>query len=404
MRRMKLALLNLFRNRRRSLLSVSIVAIAVMALMASGGFGLYTYQSLQESAARTQGHLTFAQSGYFDSDEDFPLQNGLEDAASLSRKLLMRDGVKAVQPRIYFTGLISNGEKSTIFVGQGVEASEFRLKGPFMDISSGKTLSPDEAKSNPQIMLGKGLARNLKVNTGDYITLMTSTVEGALNAIDFQVRGIYSAGVPELDKRQIYVSLPAAQSLLDSTRVSTISVYAYELSSTEELRQQLSNIAPELEITSWEERAFFYDKVKGLYNRIFGVMGLVMALVVFVALFNTLTMSVTERTREIGTLSALGTARSELLLNFMCEGLLLALAGALIGIALTAMISVSLMVLEVEMPPPPGSTNGYPLMIYFSSSLAWMITLGVSIICVVSSFLAARKGVNKPITEALIHV
>lgn len=177
-------------------------------------------------------------------------------------------------------------------------------------------------------MLGVDLASNLSVNVGDWITLLATTTDGALNAYDFKVRGIYSTGVPELDKRQLYVHINSAQSLLGSDKVSALSVFLFDTCLTNKVEQQVATILnkqkpsfgdQEVEITPWQERAFFYLKVKDLYDRIFGIMGAVMALVVFVALFNTMTMSVTERTREIGTLSALGSYPREIIAGFLRE-------------------------------------------------------------------------------------
>ncbi|WP_445358715.1 ABC transporter permease [Microbulbifer sp. ANSA005] len=404
MHRLKVAVLNLLRNRRRSFLAVAIISIVVTALMTSGGFGLFTYQSLKESAARSEGHLVLSQPGYFSSDEDFPLQLGLDNANKLRRDLLVEENVKAVQPRVYLQGLISNGDKSSIFLGQGILPSEFRVKGPFLNVTEGSILSNREDISDPEIMLGKDLARNLNVRPGDYITLMSSTVHGALNAMDFKVRGIFGTGVPDMDKRQVYISVPAAQFLLDSDRVSTMAIYGYSLDKTSSLQERLRELVPELEITTWEDRAFFYQGVKSLYDRIFGLMGIIMALVIFVSLFNTLAMSVTERTREIGTLSALGASKVELITGFILEALVLAVVGSLAGVILAGLISAGLMMFDITMPPPPGKTTGYPLTVYFSINLAWMISVAIAAICVFSSFLAARKGVNKPITEALVHV
>ncbi|WP_444894439.1 ABC transporter permease [Microbulbifer sp. TRSA001] len=404
MRRLKVAVLNLLRNRRRSFLAVAIISIVVTALMTSGGFGLFTYQSLKENAARSEGHLVLTQPGYFSSDEDFPLQLGLDNANKLRRDLLVGENVKAVQPRVYLQGLISNGDKSTIFLGQGILPSEFRVKGPFLNVTEGSILSNREDVSDPEIMLGKDLARNLNVSPGDYITLMSSTVHGALNAMDFKVRGIFGTGVPDMDKRQVYISVQAAQFLLDSERVSTMAIYGYNLDKAASLQEKLRELVPELEITTWEDRAFFYQGVKNLYDRIFGLMGIIMALVIFVSLFNTLAMSVTERTREIGTLSALGASKVELITGFILEALVLAVVGSLVGVILAGLISAGLMMFDITMPPPPGKTTGYPLTVYFSINLAWMISVAIAAICVFSSFLAARKGVNKPITEALVHV
>ena len=247
------------------------------------------------------------------------------------------------------------------------------------------------------------------------MTLLATTSDGALNAFDFKVQGIYSTGVPELDKRQLYVHITAAQELLASDKVSTLSVFLFETSKTSTVQQRIqtaldrnsasqSEQGSEIEITPWQDRAFFYTKVKDLYDRIFGIMGAVMALVVFVSLFNTMTMSVTERTREIGTLSALGSYPSEIVAGFLKEAGLLAVIGSAIGALVSGLMSVLLLVVDIQMPPPPGRTEGYQLNIYFSLELVGYATLGVLTICLLAAYFSARKGVNKPITEALVYV
>ncbi len=410
----RLAYLNLQRNRRRSLLSISIIAIAVFALTSAGGFGLYTYDSLKESTARETGHLTISQPGFFEKDEEMPLANGLTAPDMITQRLLEKNEIRGIQPRIELSGLVSNGSKSTIFMGTGVNEREFDMKGPFLDIREGKTLSNIHSSrydnAEPEVMLGVDLARNLSVSIGDWVTLLATTSDGALNAYDYKVRGIYSTGVPELDKRQLYLHIDSAQDLLSSRKVSTLSIFLFETEKTAEVAgwvdQQLAsaNLKQAVEITPWQERAFFYTKVKDLYDRIFGIMGAVMALVVFVSLFNTLTMSVTERTREIGTLSALGTFPADIVSSFIRESALLAMIGSAIGGLFTSLVSMFLLIVNVEMPPPPGRTEGYPLNVYFSFELLAASTLGVLVICIVAAWISARKGVNKPITEALVYV
>ncbi|ENM5758753.1 ABC transporter permease [Vibrio mimicus] len=410
----RLAALNLQRNRRRSLLSISIIAIAVLALTSAGGFGLYTYDSLRESTARDVGHLTLSLRGYFEQEEETPLANGLEGSDNIRQALLANPAIRGIQPRIELTGLVSNGVKSTIFVGLGVDYKEFDMKGPFLDLRAGQTLqdpnSPRFDPTQPQVMLGIDLARNLNVAVGDWVTLLATTADGALNALDFQVRGLYSTSVPELDKRQLYLHLTSAQELLNSSKVSTLSMYLFTTEHTARVQrwveEQLSklHLAQDLQVTPWQQLAVFYTRVKDLYDRLFGVMGTVMAMVVFVALFNTLTMSVSERTREIGTLSALGAYPNDILAGFVREATLLALCGTLFGTLLNLLTIAVVRVADIQMPPPPGRTEGYPLDLYFSFTLVGLCAVGTVVICVLAAWFSARKGVNKPITEALAYV
>lgn len=410
----KLAWLNLRRNGRRSMLSVMIIAITVFALTSAGGFGLYTYQSLQESTARDIGHITISVPGYFEKDEEMPLSNGLNNTRIMINAIMDNDEVRAVQPRVYFTGLVSNGNKSTIFTGAGVNDREFGLKGPFLDMREGKTLSDITSRRydpmEPEVMLGIDLAKNMNVGVGDWITLLVTTSEGALNAFDFKIRGLYSTGVPELDKRQLYIHIQSAQELLLSDKVSTLSVFLNDTVQTKPMMTVISSqidamaLDQSIELTPWQDRAFFYNNVKSLYDLIFGIMGLVMGLVVFVSLFNTMTMSVTERTREIGTLSALGSYHKEIVSGFLREAGLLAVIGSAAGALGCAALSLFLMLVEIKMPPPPGYSDGYPLHIYFSPELVLYATGCVLAICLSAAYLSARKGVNKPITEALSYV
>lgn len=403
----KAASLYLVRNKRRTLLSLIIVAIAIFAITAAAGFGLFTYQALERSTANDVGHITISQPGYFEKEEDMPLQNGIDDYLTLKRLLEGSIDSKGIQPRVYFSGLISNGRKSSIFVGNGVEPSEFALREDFIGLQSGSTLSTE---SQDGIMLANELANNLSVDIGDWVTLLATTSDGVLNAMDFEVVGLYSTGVPELDKRQIHIQLSSAQSLLASTKVSAVSIYLDSTRLTSPAMQAVSNTLNDtaafsgLQLTPWYERAFFYHKVRGLYNSIFGVLGIVLSLVVFVALFNTMSMTVSERTREIGALSAMGSYPREIIAMFVRESIVIGLVGSVLGALLAWVTTQLLKVAAIQMPPPPGRSEGYPLELVFSQDVAVSAGVAVIIICVFAAFISARKGTKRPITEALAYV
>ncbi|ASD68788.1 ABC transporter permease [Pseudoalteromonas piscicida] len=405
MRWVVFAFFNVLRNGRRSLFTILVAAVAVAAILTTSGFALFTYQSLAEKAARDEGNFIISHKKLLEQEEDMPLQYGLSDTELLQNQLLEDEGVKNVLPRINFNGLISNGEKSSIFIGLGVEPEEFMVKGPFLTMVSGQALSSfSEPEAESQIVLGKDLARSLKVAVGDYVTLMSTTTDGALNAFDFQVRGIYTTGVPDLDKRQLYIKLSDAQSLLYTDKVSSLSVYLFDLDSTQSTVAQYESRDPSLVFIPWWERAFYYQSVKDLYNRIFGLLGGIMVLLVFFSISNTMAMTVTERTREIGTVAAMGSYQWEIIRNFILESSIIGFLGAAIGIAISAFVAWGLVYLGLEMPPPPGSNQGYPLTITFSWEIALSVMAIMILVCVLAAFKAAYKGSAKPITEALSHV
>ena len=404
MRWISFAFFNVWRNGRRSLFTILVAAVAVAAILTTSGFALFTYQSLAEKAARDEGNFIITHQKFLKDEEDTPLQYGLEETEILIEQLSSDEDIKSVLPRINFNGLVSNGEKSSIFIGLGVEPEEFMVKGPFLTMIEGKALSSFGNGEEAEVVLGKDLARNLKVQVGDYITLMSTTTDGALNAFDFTVRGIYTTGVPDLDKRQLYVKLSDAQSLLYTEKVSSLSVYLFDINKTQQKVSNYQKRDQSLQFTPWWERAFYYQSVKDLYNRIFGLLGGIMVLLVFFSISNTMAMTVTERTREIGTVSAMGSYQWEIIRNFVLESSIIGFIGACLGIIASAFIAWGLVYVGLEMPPPPGSNKGYPLTITFSWEIAGIVLFTMVLVCVLAALKAAHKGSSKSITEALSHV
>jgi putative ABC transport system permease protein len=147
-----------------------------------------------------------------------------------------------------------------------------------------------------------------------------------------------------------------------------------------------------------------FRSVKELYNRIFGALGLIIGVIVVFVVTNAMAMAIVERTREIGTLRALGTLPGQLVRSFALEGLVLGGSGALLGALVALGVSGGLLLFPVEMPPPPGRSVGYPLQIamdplLYAGTLAAMVLLAM-----LASALVARRTVQRPVVDALAHV
>jgi putative ABC transport system permease protein len=402
MRWLSFAVQNTMRNRRRSLVTVSIAALGTAAVLLAGGFALYTYQALAQSAARSTGHLIVGLPAQFTKDEDTPLQYGLDDYAALSAQLLADPDVRQVLPRVAFNGLISNGDKSTVMIATGVEPdSEFAVKGPFLNMTAGDVLS--SGSKNAEVMLGEGLAKSLKAKPGTSLTLLASTTDGALNALDVTVKGVFSTGVPDIDKRLVYTDIATSQKLLNTTRVSTLGVFLKSMDATFDAQKRVAAANPKLTVQNWLDQAFFYQSVRGLYNRIFGALGLIIAVIVVFVVTNAMAMAIIERTREIGTLRALGTLPSQLLRTLAMEGMVLGGVGACLGALVALFVSLMLYVVPVEMPPPPGSSRGYPLNIDIDPAMYLCTVVAMVVLAMLASAWIARKTVHAPIVDALAH-
>jgi len=402
MKWLKFAWLNTLRNRRRSLVTLSIAALGTAAILLAGGFALYTYQGLEQSSARTTGHLIVGNPEQFTKDEDVPLQHGLDNVAALRQQLLADPAVRHVLPRVEFSGLISNGDKSTVMVAAGIDPdSEFAVKGPFLQMTAGDVLA---GKSTAMVMLGEGLARSLKAKPGTSLTLLASTTEGALNAMDVTVKGVFSTGIPDIDKRLVYTDIETAQKLLVTQRVSTLGVFLRNMDDVAPAQARIAAALPKLTVQTWLDQATFYKSVKALYNRIFGALGLIIGVIVVFVVTNAMAMAIIERTREIGTLRAMGTLPGQLLRTLALEGMVLGGGGAIVGGLVALGISVFLLVVPVQMPPPPGRSTGYPLQVAIDPSMYVATLAAMVVLAMLASAWIARKTVHRPIVDALAHV
>jgi putative ABC transport system permease protein len=140
-----------------------------------------------------------------------------------------------------------------------------------------------------------------------------------------------------------------------------------------------------------------------LYNRIFGALGLIIGVIVVFVVTNAMAMAIIERTREIGTLRALGTLPSQLLRTLALEGMVLGGVGAAAGAAIAFAVSMLLYVVPVQMPPPPGSSRGYPLNVTFDAGMYAVAVLAMVALSMLASAWIARKTVHTPVVEALAH-
>jgi putative ABC transport system permease protein len=402
MKWLKFAVQNTLRNRRRSLVTVVIAALGTAAILLAGGFALYTYESLAQGAARSSGHLIVGLPEQFSKDEDTPLQYGLDQHAELKATLLADLDVRQVLPRVAFSGLISNGDKSTIMLATGVEPdSEFAVKGPFVNMRAGAVL--ESGSKNAEVMLGEGLASSLKAKPGSNLTLLATTTDGALNALDVTVKGVFSSGVPEIDKRSVYTDIATAQKLLNTPRVSTLSVFLRRMELTDPAQARVAAANPKLQVQTWRDQAFYYQAVRSLYDRIFGALGLIIGVIVVFVVANAMAMTIVERTREIGTLRALGTLPRQLMGSLALEGMVLGGVGALLGAVGAVSVALLLYVVPVQMPPPPGSTVGYALNITIDPLMILTTVLAMVALAMLASAWIARRTVHMPVVQALAH-
>ena len=410
----RLALRNLLRQQRRTALTLLVVVAGFLALSLAGGFMAQTFQGLSDGAIRGGlGHLQILPPGALDGDEAQSMEKALPNGEALAATLRRDPAVAEVLPRIQFMGLLSNGPRSVAFLGTAVdpvleprhmataEALKDGAKAP--GGAGSRWLAADPAAR--EVLLGVGLARAMGATVGSSLTLMSTTRDGALNAVDVEVVGLQDLGLRELNDRFLTVGLGTAAQLLDAGPArSRLSVILKRPGTVEAEQARLQALLPGTTVKPWFELASFYRQVKLLYFAIFGFMGLVLFLVVLLATANTLLMSVMERVREFGVLRAMGLQPRQLLVLLQWEGAFLGLLGSAMGLAATLVLRAGLNALHLQMPAPPGTSHGYELNIHLVPAVYLLVALGLQATLQISALFPGLKAARLRIVEALRHI
>jgi putative ABC transport system permease protein len=361
----------------------------------------------EATIAAQLGHVQAGAPGQFAGFEHKPLDTAM-DAAQVARARLAfqaRPEVRFVMRRLHFEGLIAFGERTLATVGAGVEPElESRLSGPFSQVVQGQGLtaetSGDEAM---EVLVAVDLARALGVKPGDQVTLMSTTERGSLNGIDVRVQGLYRTGIPELDRRAVLLPLPAAQSLLDTDKVSRLVAVLGRTDDTESVVAAMRVALPGLEVQGWRTLAAFFNQVVTLYGTLFSVLGLIIAVVVLLSVSNVMLMSLMERVREQGTLLAIGIPASRVIRNFLLEGAIVGFLGALLGLLLSAGLSLAVNLAGIQMPPPPGRTTTYPLQIFVEPDAYAAVALGMVLLGALAAGLSQYSIRRMSVLQKLTH-
>ncbi|WHI47568.1 FtsX-like permease family protein [Microbulbifer sp. VAAF005] len=401
----KVALLNIMRNGRRSLITLAAIVFGCTSLIIFGGFVQSMYEGMRESMIRSQlGHIQIYAKGYNQfgkaEPEKYLIADG--DLKKISELVENETDTLVVAPRLNFNGLLSDGKQSIAITGIGIDAEKEVMLSSAIQIVQGDDLFPEDISA---AHLGEDLFNALDVQIGDYLTLLASTQDGAINAVDVQVMGVITTGVKELDDRLLRVNLPLAQELLYTSDITRLVVLLEETELTSTSIATLASVFEQnnlnLEIKSWEELAGYYHQVVGLFNGVFGFITVIVLVIVALSISNTMLMAVMERTRELGTIRAMGGTPRQVVNLILLESVFLGLIGSLLGLLIGALAAKGITYAEWMMPRPPGSTQDYPIRVFVVPDILLKTFLLGFCISLVSSLYPAIKASRLPVVKAL---
>jgi putative ABC transport system permease protein len=314
-----LALRNVRRHRRRSVLTILAVALGMAAVMVLRGVsGGFVNLMMEQVVDGRTGTIQIHKSGYVERLDALPTGLAFAFDEGLRARIAAVPGVRAVAGRIRFDGSISNGLTALPFIGRGVDPdAEGAVCPAFTPPGGGAVLG---------LELGQALGT-------PHVMLEVTGPSGRMNALDVPVTGTSAMRLPFENKRSVVVSLERARALLGMPGLVTeLGVRIDASTSIDVAAERLrAAVGPELEVHTWRELEPYVRDTLKRQTAVIDVVALVLLFIVLSSIASTTTMSVHERTAEIGTLLALGLKRRQILTLFLLEANVLGIAGALFG-------------------------------------------------------------------------
>lgn len=341
---LKLSARNLLRYRRRTLLTAGLITLGVVALLIFvATAGAFKQTMVGEITDAMLGHMQVHRKGYQAATDTSPLNMSLQpNAISKIEDFLKADpDVVAWSGRVKMGAMFSNYAETSAIRLNGIEpeAEDATVPALRKRISDGDKSGP--LVKEGELLLPTLLARGLKVKVGDSVVLVVTNASGSVNARPFTVRGILDQ-VTGPGGRDGYIHINDARELLrmEKSELMEIAIRIKSLDALEKVQQRLASQLdtirnkedkPATELHTWKELSPFATIVKMIDLMTLFIRVMLIA-IVLVSVMNVMLMAVYERIREIGTLAAIGTRPHKIMALFLGEGLLLGLAGAIVGV------------------------------------------------------------------------
>lgn len=340
---------NLRRARRRNALTGGTMALGTAALVLGGGLTDGIARQLTSTLVAVQtGHVQVVarpvdfvpQNSPFDAYGQTPLA----DAEEIARRIEAeggRLGVRRASPLLHGRGTAIAGSRSSLASIDGIDPARERdllaahptVRGTFLP-----------AGDDTVTYVAEPVARKLRLQVGDAVTFVLQTPEGAVNSLDATVCGIFAKGAPWFD-HTFYVSLDAAQRLFDREGAATnvrVLLRDPARGRLREAREAIAALAGAgrpageedvVQVETLEQSGRFSFSIMQANRAALAVLSTFLFLAAAVGITNGMLMSVHERTREIGTIRAVGLRRGTVVRLFVVEGLVLGLLAAAAGVA-----------------------------------------------------------------------
>ncbi len=345
---LSLAWKNLWRNRRRTLITLAALSLSLMLIQAFHNLSFGVYRAMIDSGVRAgTGHLVVYRHNYLQlRDEKLVF-----DPGTLGAQIAALEGVEAVLPRIYLPALAQSSRESRGVLLTGVVPAAERQVNPFLDDLPNAYQLP--SLSGREALLGSRLMKELQLKPGNKFVVTLQHSSGELSSEMFRVQGAVRTGIKSIDKTLLMVGRDRAAELAGvPDEIHELAIVLKDQSADRLVLPQIRHLLADradLECLTWEQA------MPNLYNAIRldyasqKLIFVIMLLIVTIGVINTLLMSVMERFREFGVFLAVGASTMRLRLLVLIEALLLGLVALVIGSCLGALATWYLQVVGIDL-------------------------------------------------------
>ena len=398
---LRLPLRNLWRNRRRTLLGVAIIALGTMMSYAVLGYVDFSIENIQATTVDEYGNIQIGSPLLWDDEtQDFDYLISPETRQTVNAILDEHADVEAYTAQLSVSGLAYVGEATRVLNMTATEPGNAALDYNDL-VVQGDGLRPGDGGT---VLVGEQLAENLGLAPGDAFQVNATTVSGQYNLAPLRVAGVFSLNSSQAETQVAYVPLRFGQQLLNTGGVERIIVRTPTIESTDRVMASIQSALDEagldLEARPWYELSDFYGQISTFFNALFGFITLAMFVLVFFMILQVLTLSFLERTREVGTIRAIGTHRKQVFRIFLMESVFLGIVGSVAGIALGLIAGQGFNALGIGW-TPPGGTEDVPVRLQLTLGNAWLPALMAVLATIVSSFYPSTHSSKVEIVEAL---